>query len=166
MTTSMTNPHDGMISFQQALRDGILRIERISGHQDLFSHFDVPTPGTRRLTYVRLSEDRKTVKAFLSCIFNGKVDGFPCVAVGYAVPENQRNQGYAKEILQDAINDQISQSRRNGIKTLYVEAVVDVTNVASQRVAESVIGKERESIIDSVSRRPAYRYTARFSDAS
>jgi predicted acetyltransferase len=161
----MTDPHDGMVSFQQALHAGILEITPVTSHQDLFSHFDVPTLGVNRLTYVRLSEDRRTVKAFLSCVMNGEIDGFPCVSVGYAVPESERNQGYAKQTLQDVINDQISQSRRSGIEGIYIEAVVDVTNVTSQRVVESVINTERESIIDCVSGRPAYRYTARFSGA-
>lgn len=158
----MSDPHDGMVSFQQALSAGILDIAPVKSHQSLFSHFDVPTPGIGRLTYVRLSEDRKTVKAFLSCVMNGEIDGCPCVAVGYAVPEHERNQGHAKQLLRDVISDQIYQSRKNGIETLYIEAVVDITNIASQRVAESVLNTERESIIDSISGRPAYRYTARF----
>ncbi len=83
------------------------------------------------------------------------------MSVGYAVPEDGRNQGRAKEIFRDVINDQIYQAKRNGIEALYIEAVVDVTNLSSQRVAEAVLNVERESIIDSVSGRPAYRYTAR-----
>lgn len=161
MSTSMTDPHDGMVSFQKALRAGILKIGPVPNHQDLFSHFDVPTPGVRRLTYVRLSKDRRTVEAFLNCVMNGEVDGFPCVSVGYAVPESARNQGRAKQIFRDVLDDQLYQAGKSGIKTLYVEAVVDVTNVSSQRVAEAVLKVERESIIDSVSGKPAYRYTAR-----
>lgn len=163
MSTSMTDPHDGMVSFQQALRAGLLKLGQVDNYQNLFSHFDVPASGVHRLTYARLSEDRQTVKAFLSCVKNGEVDGFPCVAVGYAVPENVRNQGCAKQIFRDVINDQINQARRNGVETLYIEAVVDVTNLASLRVAETVLNVERESITDSESGRPAYRYTARFS---
>ena len=155
MSTSMTDPHDGMVSFQQALRAGIIELARVSDHQDLFSHFDVPTPGVHRLTYVRLSKDHRTVNAFLSCVMNGEVDGFPCVSVGYAVPVNGRNKGRAKQILRDVINDQILQARDNGVEALYIEAVIDVTNMPSQRVAEAVLGVGHESIIDSVSGRPA-----------
>ncbi|QDX97065.1 hypothetical protein EGD00_08170 [Pectobacterium carotovorum subsp. carotovorum] len=165
MSTSMTDPYDGMVSFQQALHEGILEISPVANHQDLFSYLDVPAPGIRRLTYARLSEDRRTVKAFLSCVMNGEVDGFPCVAVGYAVPESERNQGYAKMILRDVISDQIYQSRMSDIHTLYIEAVIDVSNIVSQRVAEAVLNVERESIIDAVSGRSAYRYTACFSGA-
>jgi RimJ/RimL family protein N-acetyltransferase len=162
MSTQMTDPHQGMISFQQGLRAGILDLDLVLPHQDLYSHFDVPLPGVARLTYVRLSEDRLTVKAFLSCVMNGKVEGFPCVALGYAVPEDLRNQGFAKQILKDVIRDQILQARRAGHAAVYFEAVVDVTNTPSQRVAEAVLAVEREEIIDTASQRPAYRYTKRF----
>lgn len=162
MSTSMSDPHDGMVSFQQALLLGIIDLARVGSHQDLFSHFDVPEPGVNRLTYVRLSEDCRTVKAFLSCVMNGTVEGFPCVAVGYAVPEEGRNQGRAKQILLDVIDDQVNQARNNGVETVYIEAVIDETNLASLRVAETVLNVERESIIDTSSGRPAFRYTARF----
>ena len=85
-----------------------------------------------------------------------------CIAVGYAVPQDERNQGRAKHILQDVISDLIVQARRFGEKTIYVEAVVDVTNIASQKVAEAVLKVDREQITDSESKRPAYRYTARY----
>lgn len=166
MGTQMADPYQGMVSFQQGLRQGILELGPVSKHQDLYSHLDVPEPGVHRLTYVRLAEDRRTVKAFLSCIMNGRVDGFPCVAVGYAVPEDLRNQGFAKQIFKDVIQDQLFQAGRIGHKAMYIEAVVDVTNPSSQRVAEAVLGVERESITDSESGRPAYRYTAHFDTVS
>ena len=166
MKSPMADPYQGMVSFQQALLAEKLAISLVSKHQDLYSHFDVPAPGANRLTYARLNEDRKTVKAFLSCIMNGKIDKFPCVAVGYAVPEDLRNQGFAKQILRDVVQDQIYQAGRMGVKVLYIEAVIDVTNLPSQRVAEAVLNVERESITDSASGRPAYRYTAHFDTTS
>lgn len=166
MSAQMADPYLGMVSFQEALREGILAIGLVSKHHDLYSHFDEPAPGVRRLTYARLNEDRKTVKAFLSCVMNGHVDGSPCVAVGYAVPEDMRNQGLAKQVLRDVVQDQIYQAAKMGVRVLYVEAVIDVENLPSQRVAEAVFNVERESIIDSACGRPAYRYTAHFDTAS
>lgn len=162
MSTQMADPHQGMISFQQCLEAGILKLALVSNHKDLYSHFDVPAPGVGRLTYVRLSKDLKIVKAFLSCIMNGEVDGFPCVALGYAVPENMRNKGLAKQIMRDVIQDQIFQARQSGHTAIYVEAVVDVTNTPSQHVAETVLAVVRESIADAASGLPAFRYTKRF----
>lgn len=71
----MADPHDGMLSFQQGLSVGILKIDPVPGYPDLYSHFDVPRPGTARFTYVRLSTDRETVEAFLTCVMNGKAKG-------------------------------------------------------------------------------------------
>ena len=162
MSSQMADPHAGMVSFQQCLLAGILEVAVVQPHKDLYSHFDVPAPGVGRLTYVRLSKDRKTVTAFLSCVMNGEVDGFPCVAFGYAVPEKLRNQGLAKQIMRDVIQDQVDKAGKAGHSAVYVEAVVDVTNAASQRISESVLAVEREEIVDSASQRPAYRYTKRF----
>lgn len=158
----MANPYNSMASFQKELLAGRLDLTRVRPYQDVYSYFDKPEGGEPRLTYVRLAEDRKTVKAFVACVINGDVDGFPCSSVGYAVPEDMRNQGYAKQLLTDVIRDQALQAGRVGHAAIYIEAVADVSNVASQRVAESVLSVERESITDTASGRPAYRYAARF----
>lgn len=162
MSTQMADPHLGMVSFQQALRQGILALAPVKGHADLFSHFDVPAPDVGRLTYVRLTDDRTTVKAFVACILNGTVDGYPCVSLGYAVPEEFRNQGLGTKIVQDVVQDTIFQVGKTGARAVFVEAIVDVENVPSQRIAETVLQAERESITDGESGRPAYRYTQRY----
>ncbi|WP_395321883.1 hypothetical protein [Variovorax sp. UC74_104] len=132
----------------------------------MFSHFDLPAPGVGRLTSARLSKDKQSVKAFLACIMNGEIDGSPCMSVGYAVPEEGRNKGLAKQIFREVIQDQLSQARKAGPSSLFIEAVVDIENVPSQRVAETVLGVERESITDAASGRAAYRYTAHFDTVS
>jgi predicted acetyltransferase len=160
--SQMADPHIGMISFQQALLKGILQLGPVMNYPNLYSHFDVPAPGVNRLTYVRLDESRRKVMAFVSCIMNGTVEGYPCVSLGYAVPEDLRKQGLAQQIVRDVIQDTIVQVGKAGAKAVYVEAIVDAENIASQRVAEAVLEVERESITDGESGRPAYRYTARY----
>lgn len=162
MAAQMSDPHIGMLSFQQALLQGILKIDLVPKHKDLYSHFDVPAPGVSRCTYVRLSDNRKKVKAFFVCTMNGEFEGLPCLQVGYATPEDMRQQGYAKQILKDAIQDQLANAGRSGLEAIYIELVIDVDNVTSQRVAESIFNVERESIVDSASGKTAYRYTQRF----
>jgi len=157
MSNQIADPYQGLISFQQALLEGIVDIHPVKPHQDLYSHFDVPAPGVNRLTYVRLAADRKTVTAFLACVMNGEVDGDPCVSFGYAVPESMQGQGNAKEIMRDVIKDQVKQAKR----ALCFETVVGVDNVASQRVSEAVFEVRREEIVDGASQLPAYRYTKR-----
>lgn len=45
MSTQMADPQQGMVSFQQGLRAGILELAPVRQHRDLYGHFDVPTPG-------------------------------------------------------------------------------------------------------------------------
>ena len=165
MSTQMADPHVGMVSFQEGLQAGILELVPVPSKKNLYAHFDLPAPDTPRLTYVQLASDRKTVRAFLACIRNGQIDNFPCMAVGYAVPENLRNQGLAKQILTDVMQEQIALARQGGHSALYIEAVIDIENLSSQRVAEAVFNVEREDITDSESGRPAYRYTKRLETA-
>lgn len=145
---------------------GVLELAPVGGYHDLYSHLDSPSPGVTRLTYVRLSVNHRTVMSFASCLMNGEVEGHPCVAVGYAVPEQLRNKGAAKQILSDVIQDQRLQAGKNGIPAVYIEAVIDISNLPSQKVAEAVLGGERERITDTASGRPAIRYTARLSTDS
>lgn len=155
----MVDPHDGYLSFQNELWNGNLEVGEIAPGSRIFSHFDVPKPGVRRLTYVSLAEDNKTVTAFVSCVFNGEVDGHPCLALGYAVPEQFRNQGRASQLVSAVIEDAKTQCRSAGYEKLYLEAVIDVDNIASCKVADKAFAVESESITDRVSGRPALRYT-------
>jgi len=161
MNAQMTDPQIAMLSFQEGLTNGIVEVGPISGHPNLYSHFDVPAPGVKRLTYVRLTEDRRTVTAFVCCVPNGTVDGHPCISVGYAVPVENRNQGLAKHLLQVVLEDHAIQAQRNGLSAIYIESIIDRNNLPSQRVTESVFKVPREEIIDKESGVPAYRYTKR-----
>ncbi|MFN4186944.1 MAG: hypothetical protein ACK4FN_02835 [Acinetobacter johnsonii] len=161
----MSDPHAGMTSFQECLLKGVVKVEPVTQHIDLYSYVDVPEPGVNRLTYARLDKNQKIVKAFLSCVPNGQFNGHLCIAVGYAVPEKYRNLGYAKNILRDVVQDLIFQASRNGKKVLVIEAVIDQLNLASQRVAETVLQGDRECITDSISQKAAFRYTATFNTA-
>ena len=162
MSTQMSDPHNGLLSFQEGLKAGFLEIGLVHGHRDLYSHYDVPVPGGGgRMTYVRLSDDRKTVKALLSCVENGKLKDGPIYALGYAVAEPQRNQGLAKAILKDVLEDMRVQIGKVGRPVFYAEVVIGVDNEASLQVAEAVFTVPRDSITDPASGLPAYRYTVR-----
>lgn len=166
MSKSIANPHIGMLSFQEALSAGSVQITSLTDHSDLYAHTDMPNPGVRRLTYVRLLPDRVTVQAFVNCIFNGQIDGYPCIAIGYAVPEQYRGLGLAKKLFIDVIDELCRQAKNNGIDTIFIEAVTGTDNMASQRVAEAVLNCEQELITDLESNLPAIRYTKQFDTSS
>lgn len=155
MSTEMVDPHASLMSFQQALLQKVISLDRVRGFDDLYSYLDEPSPGSVRFTYARLAADKKTVVAFASFIKNGKV--------GYAVPVEFRGHGHAKRLVTEAVRDMAMQAWKNEIRTIFIEAVIDVKNIASQHVAEAVLNKAvRDQITDSHSGREAFRYTSRF----
>ncbi|WP_157510301.1 N-acetyltransferase [Lysobacter sp. Root559] len=156
----MTDPTAALTSFQRAVHARSISIERGRLDPNVYVHFDQPQ-GEARFTYVRL--DGGAVTALANFMLNGSVDGAMCWAVGYAVPEGLRGQGRARDIVQSGIAE-----LQNGFKDhprFFVEAVIDIENIASQRVAAAVLGGEPEAIIDGHSKRPAVRYTAEFRTA-
>lgn len=159
MTSLMTDPHLGLLSFQDALSRGIVHVDPVRGYKNLYSHFDIPSPGVKRFTYALLDDDTKKVLATCACVINGRVGSAPCTSLGYAVAVDERGKGLAKKLLAETIRDQWYQAGRVGIEALAFEVMIDVSNTASVQVAESVFGTEREELMDKEAQVPAYRYT-------
>jgi hypothetical protein len=153
---SMTDPMVALVSFQQALLDGEVRLRPGEVDPDLFVYADNPAPGVSRITYVRL--DGQTVKAFVNATPNGFMDGLPCLQLGVAVPEQYRNKGYAKSILASAIAELKNGFSRTRMPSFYVEGVVSVDNEPSKRASAATISSSPTAITDSVSRLPALHY--------
>ncbi len=91
-------------------------------------------------------------------VHNGFHEGVVCFDLGYATAEAFRHQGRGSELVGAAVRDHISGMARAGVSSLYIEAVVGVENIGSQRIAERHLNPNREEITDSVSGLPAYRY--------
>ncbi|MDC8832906.1 GNAT family N-acetyltransferase [Alteromonas gilva] len=163
MPSEMVNPHDSLVSFQECILQGMIPLAKVPGYSNLYSYVDEASPGVMRFTYARMTDDRRTVKAFCSCVKNGFHDGHPCISIGYAVPEQYRNRGYGTAIVKEAVNDLLSQAHKGGIPHIVIDSVVSKENVASQRVTESALQVIRESIIDTESGQPAFQYTAVYS---
>src|SRR5215204_5953745 len=70
---SMTDPMGALVSFQQALLDGEIRLRPAALDPELFVFADNPAPGVRRIRYVRL--DGSTVTAFVNVANAGFRDG-------------------------------------------------------------------------------------------
>jgi hypothetical protein len=153
----MTDPSDGMKSFQQELRRGGIAIQVAKTNPNLFVHLDAPNgPPELRFTYVKLKG--KTVTAMVIFAAQPPEKGKPYFAVGYAVPKRFQNQGRAKDILVAALADMQAGLFRNGFPEFYIEAIVGADNVASRKIAGQVISDEPESITERLSGLPAFKY--------
>lgn len=134
--SSLPDPHNAMISFQEGLAEGVLPLQ--VGHVDKAVSVMMDEPnGHRRLTYARIEAGQ--VVAFASAIACDPVNGVPCFNIGYAVPAGLRRAGRATAIVEAAIEEMKAGFGRAGIKQFYVEAIVSVDNAASIRVAEKAL---------------------------
>src|SRR4051812_44762367 len=149
---SMTDPTDAMVSFQQALLDGEIKLKVCELDSDLFVYAD-HIAGVPRISYVRL--DGRTVKAFVNVVRVEPTDGLPCFQLGVAVPVQYRNKGYAKSTLASAIAELKHGLARNKIPSFYVEGIVSVDNEASKRASAATISSTPTAVIDEVSGLPA-----------
>ncbi|AWL94116.1 GNAT family N-acetyltransferase [Bradyrhizobium ottawaense] len=151
----MTDPTDSLVSFQQALLDGELDLQRGALDRDLFVHQDRPQ-GEVRLTYARL--EGKKVTALVIAVMSDPIEGLPCFQLGVAVPESHRRMGLAKSAVEAAIAEMKNGLGRNRIPTFYVEAIVGAHNEPSQHVAAAVISSAPTKVTDEVSGMPALHY--------
>ncbi|MGM7764849.1 MULTISPECIES: GNAT family N-acetyltransferase [Yersinia] len=150
----MTNPHDGLISFQQALQGGLISPKICTLHKDL-SIFHDDAEGTPRLTYAFIEDG--VVKVTVVYVKVEPIDGAPCFGIGYAVAEPFRKQGLAKKVIEKTI-DEIKIGFKNHIPKFYIEAIVGESNIPSQKIAASLISSSPTAITDRVSGLPAFQY--------
>lgn len=153
--SSMVDPHIGLVSYQQALLQGLIRPRQCTVHKMLTVLMD-DVPDGKRITYAMA--EGTTVKATVVFAPNGFFEGRPCFQVGYAVAESFRRQGLAARVVKMSV-EELTEGFRKVIPAFYIEAVVSPSNPASLRIAESVIGGTREQIVDKHSRESAIRFT-------
>jgi hypothetical protein len=153
----MTDPSHALQSFQQVFLTGGMELRPGVLDSKLYLHVD-DADGLTRFTYVRL--EGQTITAFVLFTPCAPIEGRPCFAIGYAVPEAYRNQGRAKE----AVGAALAEMRRGFGRVwplFYVEAIVGIDNKPSQRVAEQAISDTPIAVTDQVSGLPAFQYVLR-----
>lgn len=151
----MVDPHAALISYQDALLNGYIQPQQCELFRDMTILID-EINGKQRLTYALV--DGLKVKATVTYIENGFLNDKLCFQVGYAVNTEYRNQGIAKDALNKSIAE-IQHGFRRVIPAFYIEAIVEIDNVASQKVAARSISGTPDQITDSFSGLPALLYT-------
>jgi RimJ/RimL family protein N-acetyltransferase len=102
--------------------------------------------------------DRKTVKALAMVVMTEPMHGLPCFQLGVAVPAAYRGKGFAKDVVTAAVAELENGLKRNNIPHFYIEAVVNLDNEPSKRVAEATISPTATAVTDKDSGLPALHY--------
>ncbi len=159
--TAITDPNVGFLSYKQALREGTISPQRCDAHPHLFVMSDQPQKGVHRLTYTFITG--KKAKAYAVFLVSDPIEGKPCFGVGYATDEAYRNQGLATKILKASIKEMRDKLAPRLQKSgFYIEAIVGLDNLVSQKVAARVLQSDPKQTIDSASGLPALHYVKYF----
>ncbi|WP_229711240.1 GNAT family N-acetyltransferase [Agarivorans gilvus] len=150
----MVNPMNALMSLQTEIFNGI-PLRSCAAHPSLKMFYDQPN-GRPRFTFAKV--ESQLIKAFAVVAITETIQSLPCVNLGYAVPPEYRQQGLGTEIVKLSINELKAEFKRNGVNEFYVEAVVGVQNIASQRLAAKLLSANFEKIKDDVSGEDAYYY--------
>ncbi|QYF93092.1 GNAT family N-acetyltransferase [Massilia sp. PAMC28688] len=150
----MVDPHDALVSYQQAFKNGIISPTPGALHRDLVVLMD-DANGMRRITYAIV--EAGVVKATVVYLALEPLEGKPCFQAGYAVALPFRGKGLATSILSKSIEEMQHGFKRH-MKKFYIEAVVNVDNEASKRVAERAFPELPSEIVDSYSGERALRF--------
>lgn len=152
----MVDPMDGLISFQRAIDNNLIALTPCELSSEFVMHYDIPEVDTHRYSYAKIINGKAISIAMF--VPGEPFKGLPCFNVGYAVIEEYRGNGLAKEILEKSINELKNGFGRTHIKRFYIEAMVSIKNKASQAVAAKSISENPEECTDSVSGQPAISY--------
>ena len=150
------NMMETLLGFDEALRAKRIATARMRGNENIHIHQDMPAPQTPRLTYARLKGAHVTAVVVIT--IGDPVDGVRCFHIGYAVREDQRGKGVAKELVAAALNDFAQNMLKSDLDELWFEASVDQNNSASVAVAKAVLDVEPEGKIDDADGTPIWHY--------
>lgn len=135
----LPNLEDALASFRLALKKREITLRPCESDSSLFMHADRPTDDDMRMTYARLQGNDVTV--MISVLPDRPYEGKPCFGLGCAVPQRFRGRGRAAEATVAVMKELRQGLARAGITSFYVEAVIGVNNIASQRTAAKAIAR-------------------------
>ena len=158
---AMTDPSDNLPTFILAFEEGALPLQAAALSPDFWAMRDEPLPGVLRLTYALITDE---VLALVIIINAEPIKGVPCFAIGYAVPEEHRNNGFAKRAVDAALNELQHGFFRSGLKHFFVEAIIGEENTASQKIAATALSASFTTCNDDQSGLPARQYLREFKE--
>jgi hypothetical protein len=152
---AMTDPLQALVSLQAEIRKGMPThpTEKYPSVRVVLDERN----GRVRYTYARIEHGR--VKAMAMFVRMENIDGIGCFQIGYAVPDKYRGRGWAKEILEQGLDELSNGLARHGVEKFYVQAVVGTSNLASIGVATRLLTDTPVWTMDSVSGEPAQAFT-------
>ena len=155
----IVNMEETLNQFSSAVVHG-LPLRKCTTDKTVFVHPDNPD-GKVRFTFCKLENYKPSgIVAFCQ---TDHYNGIPCFNVGYATDKTFRQKGIATSLFKAAIVDLSEGLKRKGIEDFYIEVGVEKSNIASQKVASSVLKVIPVDSIDPDSGTPTFGYMCKAS---
>ena len=156
----MSDPMRGLLSLQEEISNNRIALLKCKS-SELHMFFDKPE-GIPRFTYVKINEGE--ILSFCNFVLVEPIDKTPCFQIGYAVPEKFQNKGFGKEIAKLALIEFLTNMfRAFDSKSLYIESVISIDNLPSQKITDYILSTEPEQNIDPSSNEKMFCYQKLFS---
>jgi hypothetical protein len=152
----MTDPMAALNSLQQVIDNRLVVLQRCKVHRGLQLLLDEPAPGKTRFTYANISNGK--VIAIAMFALADRVNGVPCFQLGYAVLESMRNTGLGEATVRKSIEEISKGFKATPLQRFYVEAIVGVSNIPSNKIATKILSPAPTECTDALSGQPALQY--------
>lgn len=118
--------------------------------------FDEPL-GRHRFSYAKIIKGEVQALSVFGAV--EPIDSIACFNIGYAVNLKYRGRGLGVEAVNKGIEELRNGLRRAKFKSFYIEAVIDVTNIPSLKVAEKLFPELGKAIKDHGTGTPCLHFT-------
>lgn len=157
--SSMANPMEALVSYQQALDAGI-QIDPDEMDGDYLMRAG-EVAGAKRFDFVKIVN--RKVQALAMFVEDEPYKGVARFSLAYAVSENHRGRGLAVEAINRGVEDFKSKFSQAAVKSFFVEALIDQNNTPSIKVAKQVLPGPGVEKPDEETGTPALLFYKRFS---
>lgn len=133
---------EGLRQVSIAIKNRKISLQKGNVFTDIYAYGDNPN-GAPRLTYVAFDPaESGEVVARCVILFDRQQHGIPIWQIDWAVLRSCQGRGYGKDITSKALIEFTSGMKGKFQSGLAIEAVVDGDNVASRKIASSLLGGE------------------------
>jgi hypothetical protein len=148
----MADPIVALRGFQNAINSGATP-DPYDLEDNYIALYDEFPDGRKRYSYVKIVGQE--VQALSIFGLEDPIKNIVCYNVGYAVCELHRKRGLAVEVVSKGLEKLTRELRSTNLEKFYLEAIVEVTNIASINTARKLFASPGRPMIDFYSKRPA-----------
>lgn len=151
----------GLKNISDAIDNDLIELEQGRLFDDIYCHFDNPN-GTVRVSYVMFSPSvQNEVIARCAIILDRHFNEVGVWTIDWAVRTEYRGQGFGRTIATKAIQEFTNGMKAHMSNGIYLEAIVSVTNISSNKIASRLLGNA-ETITNSKTQEVVNNYLLKF----